>query len=196
MKSSRHVLCAVAILLALAPLSAIASTIFVYDLTSDGSNNGGTDPALSGSITVVGDPGDTFPALDSVAVLGFNFNMDGFLTWTNSNTVVSDTVGFNGTLGAATLSPLTGVWVVDAPPPGQGDLDLYSPASPGAEFGQLWDWSQNGAIGDAGFSWSLVLASETASAPEPSTGYMLLAAAGLAGLLRWMQHRRQLNRQS
>ena len=190
MQGSRHILRAATILLALAPLSATASTIFVYDLTSDGSGNGGTDPALSGSITVTGNTGDAFPVLDSVAVLGFTFNMDGFLTWTNSNTVVLDTVGFDGTLGAATLSPLTGTWVVDAPPPGQGDLDLYSPASPGAEFGQLWDWSQDGSIGDAGFSWSLVLASETSSTPEPATGYMILAAAGLAGLLRWTQHRR------
>ena len=166
--------------------SASAAAVFVYSLTSDGSHNDGTNPALSGSITVMGNAGDAFPLLDSAAVENINFELDGFMNWSNGDaTVVSDDAVFNGDLGAATLTPSSGDWqlVQNSAP---NFLNLYS-SFDNANLGELWSWTNGPGTYDLGYSWSLTLQSETDLAPEPASAYLMLA--GLAAVPAWLRRR-------
>jgi hypothetical protein len=165
------------VVFATTPFSA-AADIFVYDLASDGSQNGGSNRALSGSITVNDSVGAAFPLLDGSSVENFTFTADTHQHWSKTNSVFADDVGFNGTLGAATLSPSSGNWGISNPL--FGNLGLYS--APVAPFGAMWDWTLNGLTYDFGFTWELKLVSVTTTVPEPSTLTLLgLALASMAG---------------
>jgi hypothetical protein len=85
--------------LALAPC-AHATSIFVYDLSSDTAYFGGS---LSGSITIEGQDGASVPLLDSSAVQSWQFNMGGVQWDSTTAQVQANSLTFNGTLGAATL---------------------------------------------------------------------------------------------
>jgi hypothetical protein len=171
-----------AILIAVVPLSALANTTYVYNLTSSPSEVlGGTNSALSGSITVTGTDGGAFPLLDSASVVSFTFILDDSLTWAssgpNSASIFADSVGFDGTLGDATLSAVSGQWgLANAP----GNLYLAYPPDSGGSLGAAWEWDENGIPGDAGTSWSLDL-----STPEPASGNMVLCALGVLAVWRW-----------
>lgn len=168
-----------AIMMMLAPAAAVASTTFVYDLTSDGSHNGGTDPALTGSITFDGNIGDAVPQLGAAGVTSFQFTVDGDATWNNTDsTFPADSMGFNGTLGSATLNGTSGNWQIEDPPESNADLYLWGQPNSN-QFDELWGWCVPGVqydCGDLGYSWGLTLASETSDAPEPATGGLVLGA--------------------
>jgi hypothetical protein len=180
-----------AVLMAVTSLTARADTVFVYDLSSDpGLDNSPGYSALSGSITLTGNPGDAFPLLDGAGVTGFSFTMQPYasssyiyFTWTNSDTISQDNVTFDGTLGASTLTPVNGQWQIGYN--NGNDWELYL-ASPLDSFeGVSWILTENGNYSQYGESWTLTLASETSSAPEPATFYLLLCPLGVLALWRW-----------
>ena len=177
---------AVAFLFVLAVVSqARADTLFVYDLSGPAYLGSG----LSGSITFEGNPGDAVPLLDSPAVHSFSFTMDGFVTWTNAATILSDNAGFNGTLGDNTLVADSGEWDIFSQPVSNVPLYLFG-YDDSSRYGERWGWCHpsGGPCGEIGFSWSLTLASQTVIAsPEPNTAETTLSALGLLSVGVWVR---------
>jgi hypothetical protein len=157
---------------ALAPY-AHEDMIFVYDLSGVGSG----PSVLSGSITMTGQTGDTVPLLDASAVTSFQFATDS-VPFNNTSTILSDSMAFNGTLGASTLTGTSGSWQIVTAGGGGSALHLYGQPDT-TRYDELWGWcvihvEACAAIGNG--PWTLTLASETSTSPEPATAGLLLGA--------------------
>ncbi|HEY4089208.1 MAG TPA: hypothetical protein VGM43_24935 [Bryobacteraceae bacterium] len=169
-------------------LSAQAESIFVYSLSTSGNARGGAN----GTITILGNDGDTMPLLDSATVLSFHFVVDGFVPYDSarpSMQILSDSLTFDGTLGATTLHGTAGDWEMFDGPEANTPLDLMGQVDHGV-FNSRWKDCNFGtdACLDFGSGWALTLQSETVVAPEPSTKWFGFDALGAFAIF----HKRRL----
>jgi hypothetical protein len=191
-----------------ASLPTAHAALIEYTYTVSSSNGVASGPTnttdnVTGTVVVIGNPGDAFPNLDATSpatdyVVSYSFTLDGDVfgpfTWDNSDSIVlNGGMGFDNTLGAATLTPNSffSAWTINNNhSPTFGTLDLYGKGvffgGAGSPFAQWWDW-QNPGLGLTGPSnggpWTLTLQSQTlAPTPEPSSVALMLASMGLLAI--------------